>query len=110
MAIDTNPQKWRFWPILCLVFIFAFSSPLLMLATPLYYYDLGIQVTFISLLTTAMTLTYSLSPIMLNKISDKLGRRKSVIISLIGATCAQLIFYITLNPVVFLIERLFEGF
>ncbi|MFW9783315.1 MAG: MFS transporter, partial [Candidatus Heimdallarchaeota archaeon] len=62
------------------------------------------------LLTTAMTLTYSLSPIMLNKISDKLGRRKSVIISLIGAACAQLIFYVTLNPVVFLIERLFEGF
>ncbi|MHA2390873.1 MAG: MFS transporter [Promethearchaeota archaeon] len=105
-----NDQKWRFWPILCLAFVFAFSSPLLMLATPIYYNQMGVQITFISLLTTAMTLTYSLSPIILNKISDKLGRRKSVIISLVGATCAQLIFYITLNPVVFLIERLFEGF
>lgn len=65
---------------------------------------------FISLLSTAMTITYAISPLVLNKISDKLGRRKSVILSLVGASCAQLTFYITLNPILFLVERLFEGF
>jgi len=110
--MKTEPYKrsWKFWPILCLAFIFAFSNPLLMLATPIYFYRLGLQIKFISLLTIAMTITYSISPLALNKISDKLGRRKSVIISLIGASCAQLTFYISLDPIFFLIERLFEGF
>jgi len=103
-------QNWRFWPILLLAFVFAFSSPLLMLATPIYFLQQGLQIKFISLLSIALTITYSISPILLNKFSDKLGRRKSVIISMVGAACAQLIFYITLNPFAFLIERLIEGF
>ncbi len=103
-------QKWRFWPVLCLAFIYAFSNPLLMLATPIYFFQQGVPIKIISLLSTALTITYSISPIVLNKISDKLGRRKSVIISMIGATCAQLTYYITLDPIAFLIERLFEGF
>lgn len=103
-------RSWRFWPVLCLVFIFAFSNPLLMIVTPIYFFQQGIQIKFISLLSTAMTITYAISPLVLNKISDKLGRRKSVILSLVGASCAQLTFYITLNPIIFLVERLFEGF
>lgn len=103
-------QNWRFWPILLLAFVFAFSSPLLMLATPIYFFQQGVQIKIISLLSIALTITYSISPILLNKFSDKLGRRKSVIISMVGAACAQLIFYITLNPLAFFIERLFEGF
>ncbi|MHA1916521.1 MAG: MFS transporter [Promethearchaeota archaeon] len=103
-------REWRFWPILSLSFIFSFSTPLLMLATPIYFYQQGVSIKFISLLATAITITYSISPLILNKISDKLGRRKSIIISMIGAAGAELIFYITLNPIVFLIERLFEGF
>jgi MFS family permease len=103
-------RSWRFWPVLCLSFIFAFSNPLLMIATPIYFFQQGVQIKFISLLSISMTITYSISPIVLNKLSDKLGRRKSVILSLIGASCAQLTFYITLNPILFLIERLFEGF
>ena len=110
MSIENISQKWRFWPVLCLAFIFAFANPLLMLATPIYFFQQGVQIKFISLLTIAMTITYSISPILLTRISDRLGRRKSIIISMIGATSLQLIFYITLNPVVFLIERLLEGF
>ncbi|MFX1374297.1 MAG: MFS transporter [Promethearchaeota archaeon] len=110
MSIEINSQKWRFWPITCLAFIFAFANPLIMLATPIYFFQQGVQIRFISLLSIAITITYSISPILLNKYSDRLGRRKSVIISMIGALCLQLIFYITLNPVIFLIERLFEGF
>lgn len=102
-------QHWRFWPILCLAFIFSFSSPLVMIATPIYFIQQGVDIIIISLLSTAITITYSVSPVILNKISDKLGRRKSVIIATIGVTCAQLVFYITLNPLIFFIERLFEG-
>jgi len=91
-------------------FIFAFSSPLLGLAIPIYFFRQDVQIKFISLLSVAITITYSISPILLNKFSDRLGRRRSIIISMIGATCFQLIFYITLNPFIFLIERLFEGF
>jgi MFS family permease len=103
-------QHWRFWPVLCLTFIFAFSTPIVMLAAPIYFLQQEVEIILISLLSVALTITYSVSPIILNKLSNKLGRRKSVIIAMIGATGAQLVFYITLHPVVFLIERLFEGF
>jgi MFS family permease len=107
---EDSSQKWRFWPVLCLSFIFAFANPLLMLATPIYFFQQGVQIRFISLLSIAMTITYSVSPILLNKISDRLGRRKGIIISMIGASLLQIIFYFTLNPFVYLIERLLEGF
>lgn len=110
MSFETSSQKLQFWPIFILAFIFAFSSPLLSLAIPIYFIRQGIQIKFISLLSIAMTITYSISPIILTNYSNRLGRRRSVIISMVGATCLQLIFYITLNPIIFLIERLLEGF
>ncbi len=80
-----------------------------MIATPIYFFQQGVEIKIIGLLTTAITITYTFSPIILNKISDRVGRRKSVIISMVGVSISQLLFYITLDPIVFLIERLFEG-
>jgi len=110
MTEENIIQNWRFWPVICLVFIFGFSMPIIMLAAPIYYIQQGVEIIIISLLSTALTITYSISPIILNKLSNKLGRRKSVIIAMIGAAGAQLVFYISLDPLVFLIEKLFEGF
>jgi len=103
-------RKWSFWPVLLLAFIFALISPLIMIATPIYFFQQGVQIKIISFLSTAITITYSFSPIILNKISNKLGRKNSVIIATIGAAVAQFTYYITLDPLVFLLERLFEGF
>ncbi len=110
MTEEIAVHHWRFWPVLSLVFIFALSSPIIMLAAPIYYLQQGVEIIFISILSTALTITYSISPLILNKLSDILGRRNCVIIAMIGATIAELIFYITLDPLIFLIERLFEGF
>ena len=110
MVVESVRQHWRFWPVIFLVFIFGFSTPLVMLAGPIYYIQQEVEIIVISLLSTALTITYSISPIILNKISDRLGRRKSVIIAMIGATGAEIVFFITLNPIVFFIVRLFEGF
>jgi MFS family permease len=109
MLTKETTQKWKFWPVLFLAFVFAFSNPLVMIATPLYYAD-QVPIKFLSLMTTALTITYSISPLILNKISDRIGRRKSIIISMVGATLAQIIYFISLNPILFLIERLLEGF
>ncbi|KKN56224.1 hypothetical protein LCGC14_0574310 [marine sediment metagenome] len=109
MINEFYKHSWRFWPIIVLSFIFGFSSPLIMIATPIYFFQQGVEIKFLGLLITAVTITYTFSPILLNKISDRVGRRKSVIISMVGASISQLLFYITLDPIVFLIERLFEG-
>jgi len=109
MLSKETTHKWKFWPVLCLAFIFAFSNPLVMIATPLYYFQ-QVPERILSLMTAALTITYSISPLVLNKISDRIGRRKSIIISMVGATLAQLMYFITLNPILFLIERLLEGF
>ena len=101
MIIEESYRKWRFWPVLCLAFIYAFNSPLITLATPIYFFQQGVDIKFISLLSTAITITYCFSPIAFNKISDKLGRRKSVIISVVGVAGAQFMYYFTLNPLFF---------
>ncbi|MFW9823319.1 MAG: MFS transporter [Candidatus Thorarchaeota archaeon] len=110
MTEQKTAHNWRFWPVIVLVFIFGFSSPLIIFAAPIYFLQQGVEIIIISILSTALTITYSISPLILNKFSNKLGRRKSVIIAMIGATLAELIFYVTLNPIIFIFERLFEGF
>ena len=101
--------KWRFWPVVCVAFIYLISNAFISLAIPLYFFQQGIPIEIISFLSSALPLTYCISPILFNKISNKLGRKKSVTIGLFGIVISQFSFYISLVPAVFLIARLSEG-
>lgn len=108
-SLENSDQKWRFWPVLLIGFIFAFSSPILSLAIPIYFFQQGLQIKFVSFLSTAITITYSFSPLLFIKFSNRIGRKNSLVISVVGVFCAEITYYFTLNPLIFLIERLFEG-
>lgn len=113
MSIRTNGNYhhyWKFWPVLCIAFLYPMNMALINLAIPLYFFRVGVAIEFIGFLAAGSTMTYCFSPILLNKVSDRINRRRSVILGIVGITCAQMIFYFTLEPIPFLIARLIEGF
>ncbi|TFF98057.1 MAG: MFS transporter [Promethearchaeota archaeon] len=105
-----NHRKWHFWPVLCLTFLYPINLSVLGVSIPIYYYSKGISIEIIGFLAAAIALTYSFSPLLLNKLSERFGRKNSVVIATLGATAAQISFYFTLEPLIFIIARLAEGF
>lgn len=103
-------QKWHFWPVLLLSLLYPINLSVLGVSIPIYYYNKGISIEIIGFLAAAIALPYSFSPLLLNKLSERFGRKKSVLIATLGATAAQISFYITLEPLIFFFARLAEGF
>jgi MFS family permease len=80
-----------------------------MLGIPIFFFQKGISLEIIGLLSAAQIIAYCFSPILLNKLSDKLGRKRSLVISMVGISISQLTYYFVLEPLVFLIARFSEG-
>lgn len=109
MLNKKNQDHWRFWPVICLAFFYPINNFLIGLAVPLYYFKEGVSPEIIGFLTSSITITYCFSPVLFYKFSNRIGRKRSIIIAMIGTSLAQLIFYFTLDPLPFLISRLIEG-
>ncbi len=101
--------KWRFWPVSCLAFIFPINDFLLTITIPIYFFQKSITTEIISFLLVGSTITYSFSPILFYKLSNKIGRRKSIILSMVGVFFSQFIYYFTLEPMPFFFSRVIEG-
>ncbi len=110
MTDQPRSRQWRFWPISILAFFYPINNALINLAIPLYYSNIGESADLIGIVSAAISLTYIFSPVLLNKFSDKIGRKKCIILSMTGVFFAQILFYFSLNPIVVLISRLIEGF
>ena len=109
MEPGDSPQKWRFWPVICLALLYPINGALMSLAIPLYYYRQGLDIRFIGIIAAAVSMTYCFSPLLFKNVGDKISRKNCIIIALLGTSLAQLLFYFTLNPILFLISRLSEG-
>ncbi len=106
---DEYPQKWRFWPVILISFFFTINGSLIMLGIPILFFQRGISIEIISFLSAAQIMAYCFSPLLFNKASDKLGRKKSVILAMVGVSSTQITYYFVLDPLVFLIARFTEG-
>jgi len=106
---DEYPQKWRFWPVILISFFFTINGSLIMLGIPILFFQRGISIEIISFLSAAQIMAYCFSPLLFNKASDKLGRKKSVILAMVGTSSTQITYYFVLDPLVFLIARFTEG-
>ncbi|MBD3216160.1 MAG: MFS transporter [Candidatus Lokiarchaeota archaeon] len=100
---------WRFWPVFILAFFYPMNNGMINLAIPIYYLQEGLNTALIGILSAGSAISYMFSPILLNKLSQKLKRKTSITISLIGVFCSEIIFYFSLNPLLFLISRSVEG-
>ncbi|MFX1357793.1 MAG: MFS transporter [Promethearchaeota archaeon] len=103
-------HTWKFWPVMCLAFMYPVNLSLISISIPIYYFNEKIPIEIIGIIASAIAITYSFSPILLDKLSQKFGRKKSVLIATLGASAAQISFFFTLEPVIFFIARLLEGF
>ena len=110
MESSNNRHSWQFWPVMCLAFLYPVNLALIGVSIPIYYFTRGVSIIIIGFLASALAITYSFSPILLNKYSQKIGKKRSILIATLGATGAQISFYFTLEPVIFFIARLMEGF
>ncbi len=106
---DEYPQKWRFWPVILISLFFTINGSLIMLGIPILFFQRGISIEIISFLSAAQIMAYCFSPLLFNKASDKLGRKKSVILAMVGTSSTQITYYFVLDPLVFLIARFTEG-
>ena len=79
-----NSEGWRFWPIILLATLYPINNVVVNLSIPLYFYKQGTAVALIGVLTASMALTYSFSPLLFNKLSDKLGRKNSIVLAMTG--------------------------
>ncbi len=110
METTISSEKWPFWPVLLLSLLYPINNALLSLAIPIYYFNLGTSIEIIGLLSSGSALTYCFSPILVNNFSNMIGRRNSILIACLGGFMAEFTFFFTLNPVIFFISRLTEGF
>ena len=102
-------EDWRFWPVICIALLYPINNSLIALAIPLYFFRQGVDVRFIGIIAAGAAMTYCFSPILFKNVADKIGRKLCVIIALLGTSLAQLVFYFTLDPLIFFISRLSEG-
>ncbi len=107
--MSSQPKKWRFWPVVVVSIIQPLNSSLISLAIPLYFYQQGLEIAIIGFVVTGMALSYLFSPLLLNKLCKKIGQRNSLIIGSLGIFFAQVMFYISLEPLFFWLERIIEG-
>ena len=105
MTNEEIPQKWRFWPVILLSTFYTINSSLIMLGIPIFFFQIGISLEIIGLLSAAQIIAYCISPILLNKLSDKLGRKRSMIISMVGVSITQITYYFVLDPLIFFITH-----
>ncbi|MHA1150122.1 MAG: MFS transporter [Promethearchaeota archaeon] len=102
-------HKWRFWPVLVLAFLYPINNALLGIAIPLYYFQIGQIIAFIGFISASSAITYSFSPLALNKFAEKLGRKRSIILAMSGVLATQCTYYISLLPYAFIGARMVEG-
>ena len=110
MKSTEKSSYWRFWPVICIAFLYPLNASMVGLAIPIFFWRQNVSIEMIGFIVAGQALTYSFSPILLNKISDRINRRRSVIIGVVGVCCAQCVYFFTLEPIPFLISRMIEGF
>lgn len=97
-------------PILILSFFRAGSLTLLSLGLPNYFiFDLKESSALAGFTLAIYCIPYAILPYFFGKLSDKIGRKNILIISVIGTNLSYVIYLIKFSPLEAFISRFFEG-
>lgn len=91
--------------MLILGFLRVATTTSISLAIPLYYYQVGYSPNLIGLISSALTFTYIFSTLAFKNMPDRLGKKKSLIISVGAMLLIQIVFQFSLDPLLFSILR-----
>lgn len=111
MRMDNSQdlRKWRFWPVLMLAFMYPVNNALVNIAIPIYFFQIHLDLIYIGVLAAGSAMAYSFSPILFNRLADRIGRKRSIALAMLGVSLAQTTYFFSLNPMIFLIARMAEG-
>ncbi len=101
--------NFPFSPILILAFSRVASAVIISLTIPLHFYQAGYPPSLIGLISSAITFSYIFSTLIFKNLLDKLGKKKSLIISAVGMALVNVVYQFTLEPVTFAALRMVEG-
>lgn len=93
-----NKYDYPIYPILALAFLKVAIGFTMELAVPLYYIGEGYEPLIVGILSSATSMAYLFSPLLLKNVPEKIGIKNSLLISAIGGLGAQFIIQFTLNP------------
>jgi MFS family permease len=103
-------QSYSFSSVLIMAFCRCCSLTLLGLGLPNYLiFDLGESSLTAGLTITAFCIPYSILPFFLSRLTDKLGRKRTLIYSVIGINLSLIVYFFPINATIAIISRFFEG-
>ncbi|MEM0979184.1 MAG: MFS transporter [Cyanobacteria bacterium P01_H01_bin.58] len=109
MATASNRLPWRFWIITLVAFINAVSFTIIIPVLYPYAKQFGLSDFQASLLTTAYAASQFLGTPILGRLSDRLGRKPLLIVSLLGTVVANVIAGLAPFAWLLFLVRIFDG-
>ncbi|MEM1290571.1 MAG: MFS transporter [Cyanobacteria bacterium P01_H01_bin.162] len=109
MADQSNRLPWRFWIITLVAFINAVSFTIIIPVLYPYAKQFGLSDFEASLLTTAYAAAQFIGTPILGRLSDRMGRKPLLIISLLGTVVANLMASLAPFAWFLLIARVLDG-
>jgi len=102
-------RKYRFYPILGVAFFRVALGVAIGLAIPLYYLEIDIDPSMIGIITSGTAMAYLFSPLVFRNVHKKIGIKYTVLVSFTGFLVIQIIFQISLNPLLVYIMLILDG-
>jgi len=91
-------NNYRVYPIIFISFLRVAVSFTLELAIPLYFISINLNLSIIGIITSGTSMIYLFSPVLLKNVAQKIGIKRSLLISVSGSLIIQIIFQFSLAP------------
>ena len=109
MAASSDRLPWRFWIVTLVAFINAVSFTIIIPVLYPYAKQFGLSDFQASLLTTAYAASQFVGTPILGRLSDRMGRKPWLIISLLGTVLANLVASLAAFPGLLFAARILDG-
>lgn len=101
--------RYRVFPILLLAYFRVAFGVIIGLAFPLYFLEEGLNPQIIGIITSGTAMSYLVSPLIFRNVYKKIGMKKALIISTFGFLLTQVIYQISLNPILVYCMLILDG-
>jgi len=101
--------RYRVFPILLLAYFRVAFGVVIGLAVPLYFLEEDLNPQIIGVIVSGTAMAYLFSPLVFRNVHKKIGMKRAIIISTSGFLFTQIIYQISLNPLLVYLMLIFDG-